>query len=108
MCCSRWPSAGTPGCSFSTSPQLGWTWKAGARYGHASGLRGPWRQRAAWTEADPLTDRERQVLRFAGDGATGAEIAKRLKLPEGTVRNHLSEAISKLGASNRTEAARIA
>lgn len=62
----------------------------------------------AWTEADPLTDRERQVLRFAGDGATGAEIAERLKLSEGTVRNYLSEAISKLGASNRTEAARIA
>jgi two-component system response regulator DesR len=62
----------------------------------------------AWTEADPLTDRERQVLRFAGEGATGAEIAERLSLSEGTVRNYLSEAISKLGASNRTEAARIA
>ncbi|MCU1234302.1 MAG: two component transcriptional regulator, LuxR family [Candidatus Solibacter sp.] len=62
----------------------------------------------AWTEADPLTDRERQVLRFAGDGASGAEIAERLSLSEGTVRNYLSEAISKLGAANRTEAARIA
>jgi two-component system, NarL family, response regulator DesR len=62
----------------------------------------------AWTEADPLTDRERQVLRFAGEGASGAEIAERLSLSEGTVRNYLSEAISKLGASNRTEAARIA
>ena len=62
----------------------------------------------AWTEADPLTDRERQVLRSAGEGATGAEIAERLNLSEGTVRNYLSEAISKLGASNRTEAARIA
>ncbi len=62
----------------------------------------------AWTEADPLTDRERQVLRYAGEGATGAEIADRLHLSEGTVRNYLSEAISKLGASNRTEAARIA
>ena len=62
----------------------------------------------AWTEADPLTDRERQVLRFAGEGAGGAEIAERLNLSEGTVRNYLSEAISKLGASNRTEAARIA
>lgn len=62
----------------------------------------------AWTEADPLTDRERQVLRFAGEGSTGAEIAERLSLSEGTVRNYLSEAISKLGASNRTEAARIA
>jgi two-component system response regulator DesR len=62
----------------------------------------------AWTEADPLTDRERQVLRYAGEGSTGAEIAERLSLSEGTVRNYLSEAISKLGAANRTEAARIA
>jgi two-component system response regulator DesR len=62
----------------------------------------------AWTEADPLTDRERQVLRSAGEGASSAEIAARLDLSEGTVRNYLSEAISKLGASNRTEAARIA
>ena len=62
----------------------------------------------AWTEADPLTDRERQVLRYAGEGDSGAEIAERLNLSEGTVRNYLSEAISKLGASNRTEAARIA
>jgi two-component system response regulator DesR len=62
----------------------------------------------AWTEADPLTDRERQVLRYAGEGQSGAEIAERLSLSEGTVRNYLSEAMSKLGASNRTEAARIA
>ena len=62
----------------------------------------------AWTEADPLTDRERQVLRYAGEGDSGAEIAGRLSLSEGTVRNYLSEAISKLGANNRTEAARIA
>jgi two-component system response regulator DesR len=62
----------------------------------------------AWTEADPLTDRERQVLRYAGEGSTSVEIAERLNLSEGTVRNYLSEAISKLGASNRTEAARIA
>jgi two-component system response regulator DesR len=62
----------------------------------------------AWTEADPLTDRERQVLRYAGEGAASAEIADRLSLSEGTVRNYLSEAISKLGAANRTEAARIA
>ena len=62
----------------------------------------------AWTEADPLTDCERQVLRYAGEGDSSAEIAGRLSLSEGTVRNYLSEAISKLGASNRTEAARIA
>jgi two-component system response regulator DesR len=63
---------------------------------------------AAWTEPDPLTDRERQVLRLAAEGAAGADIADRLNLSEGTVRNYLSEAISKLGAANRTEAARIA
>jgi two-component system response regulator DesR len=63
---------------------------------------------AAWTEPDPLTDRERQVLRLAAEGAAGADIAERLNLSEGTVRNYLSEAISKLGAANRTEAARIA
>jgi two-component system response regulator DesR len=62
----------------------------------------------AWTDPDPLTDRERQVLRYAGEGAASAEIAERLNLSEGTVRNYLSEAISKTGASNRTEAARIA
>lgn len=62
----------------------------------------------AWGEPDPLTDRERQVLRLAGEGASGADIAARLALSEGTIRNYLSEAISKLGAANRVEAARIA
>lgn len=62
----------------------------------------------AWSEEDPLTDRERQVLRLAAEGSTGVEIAASLRLSEGTVRNYLSEAISKLGAGNRVEAARIA
>lgn len=62
----------------------------------------------SWGEPDPLTDRERQVLRLAGDGVASSEIATKLKLSEGTVRNYLSEAISKLGAANRVEAARIA
>jgi len=62
----------------------------------------------AWSEPDPLTDRERQVLRLAGLGLAGPAIAAELGLSEGTVRNYLSEAISKLGASNRVEAARIA
>ncbi len=48
----------------------------------------------AWAETDPLTDRERQVLRYAGEGATNAEIAARLKLSECTVRKYLSEAFS--------------
>ena len=63
----------------------------------------------AWTdEPDPLTDRERQVLRMAGEGAASSDIAIELNLSEGTVRNYLSEAINKLGATNRVEAARIA
>jgi len=63
---------------------------------------------AAWDAADPLTDRERQVLRLAGEGHPSARIASELHLSEGTVRNYLSEAISKLGAANRVDAARIA
>lgn len=63
---------------------------------------------AAWDEPDPLTERERVVLRLAGDGQGNAEIARSLQLSEGTVRNYLSEAISKLGARNRTDAARLA
>lgn len=63
---------------------------------------------AGWDEPDPLTDRERQVLRLAGEGRSSARIAAELHLSEGTVRNYLSEAISKLGAANRVEAARIA
>lgn len=62
----------------------------------------------AWSEADPLTDRERQVLRLAADGLSSADIAATLSLSEGTVRNYLSEAISKLGAQNRVEAANLA
>jgi two-component system response regulator DesR len=57
---------------------------------------------------DPLSERERQILWRAGEGTTSAEIAAELHLSEGTVRNYLSEAISKLGASNRVEAARLA
>jgi two-component system response regulator DesR len=63
---------------------------------------------AGWGGDDPLTDRERQVLALAGDGKTSSEIAKLVHLSEGTVRNYLSEAISKLGAANRIEAARVA
>jgi two-component system, NarL family, response regulator DesR len=62
----------------------------------------------AWSEADPLSDRERQILRHAGDGASAAEIGAALHLSAGTVRNYLSEAIGKLGAANRIEAMRIA
>jgi two-component system response regulator DesR len=63
---------------------------------------------AAWGEDDPLTERERQVLRLAGEGVTSGEIARQLNLSQGTVRNYLSEAIGKLGAANRIEAYRTA
>jgi two-component system response regulator DesR len=62
----------------------------------------------AWTEADPLNERERQVLRLAGDGLSSIEIATRLNLAHGTVRNYLSEATAKLQARNRIEAYRLA
>lgn len=63
---------------------------------------------AAWGEADPLSERERAVLRLAGEGLSTAQIGERLALSSGTVRNYLSEAISKLGAANRIEAWRLA
>ena len=62
----------------------------------------------AWGEADPLSDRERQALRLAGEGLSAGEIAQRLNLSHGTVRNYLSEAIGKLGVGNRIEAYRLA
>lgn len=57
---------------------------------------------------DPLTERERQILRLAGEGKSTADIARLIHLSEGTVRNYLSEAISKLDAVNRIDAFRIA
>lgn len=63
----------------------------------------------SWSAAaDPLNERERQVLRLAGSGSSTAEIAQLIHLSEGTVRNYLSEAMSKLHAKNRVEAYRLA
>jgi two-component system response regulator DesR len=62
----------------------------------------------AWSDADPLNDRERQALRLAGEGLSASDIATRLNLSAGTVRNYLSEAIGKLGVGNRIEAYRLA
>ena len=74
---------------------------------------GPARDRSATGagrvgETDPLADRERQVLRAAEEELASADIAKRLDLSEGSVRNYLSEAIAKLEVTNRNEAARLA
>ena len=58
--------------------------------------------------SNPLTEREREVLAASVEAATIADIARALSLSEGTVRNHLSAAIQKVGARNRGEAARVA
>ncbi len=63
---------------------------------------------AALDDLDPLSDKERKALKLAEEGKSTADIAKLLFLSEGTVRNYLSEAISKLNATNRVDAARIA
>lgn len=57
---------------------------------------------------NPLTDREREVLAAAADGATIADVASALHLSESTVRNYLSAAIGKTGTRNRIEAVRAA
>jgi len=57
---------------------------------------------------NPLTSRERDVLAASADGSVNAEIAVKLSLSEGTVRNYLSACIQKTGARNRAEAVRIA
>lgn len=57
---------------------------------------------------NPLTGRERDVLAASADGSVNAEIAGKLSLSEGTVRNYLSACIQKTGARNRAEAVRIA
>lgn len=61
-----------------------------------------------WGAENPLTEREREVLRLAGEGLSAGDIAKELFLSAGTVRNYMSEAIQKLEARNRIEAISIA
>ncbi|GAA1997288.1 response regulator [Microbacterium ulmi] len=65
-------------------------------------------QASLFEGANPLTDRERQILRLAADGRSAAAIAAEVYLSAGTVRNNLSSAIGKVGASNRAHAVRIA
>ena len=60
------------------------------------------------SERDALSERERQILQLASIGQTTLEIAQAFRLSEGTVRNYLSGAMSKLGVSNRTAAAHLA
>ncbi|MGW6913944.1 response regulator transcription factor [Kitasatospora sp. NPDC054939] len=64
---------------------------------------------AAWdTASNPLTARETEVLRLAAEGAEAGEIAARLYLSVGTVRNYLTTIVTKLGGRNRVDAVRIA
>ena len=62
----------------------------------------------ALDDTDLLTDKERKALKLASDGLKTSEIAKQLYISEGTTRNYLSDAIAKLNATNRIDAARIA
>jgi two-component system response regulator DesR len=62
----------------------------------------------ALDDSDPLSNKERKAIKLAGEGLKTEEIAQALFLSKGTVRNYLSEAISKLNATNRIDAARIA
>lgn len=59
-------------------------------------------------EENPLTEREREVLKLAGEGLSAGEMSARLYLSAGTIRNYLSEAIQKLDARNRIDAHAIA
>jgi two-component system response regulator DesR len=61
-----------------------------------------------WQEQNPLTDREKEVLLLAKEGKTANEIAKTLYLSSGTVRNYISDVLTKLNAKNRIEAITIA
>lgn len=65
-------------------------------------------QASLFEGANPLSDRERQILRLAADGRGAAAIAAEVFLSAGTVRNNLSAAIGKVGAANRAQAVRIA
>lgn len=55
--------------------------------------------------ADPLTDRELAVLKLLAEGCSNKEIGSRLTITEGTVKNHMTNVLGKLGALDRTQAA---
>ena len=55
--------------------------------------------------AEPLSQRELEILRLLANGATNKEIAAQLVLAEGTVKNHVTNILTKLGVTDRTRAA---
>lgn len=59
---------------------------------------------SVWDEDNPLSDREKEVLKLAADGLTSKEISEKLFLSNGTIRNYMSEILSKLDCKNRVEA----
>lgn len=63
------------------------------------------RARPAASLSEPLSDRERDVLRFLACGMSNKEIASALNLAEGTVKNHMTNVLGKLGVLDRTQAA---
>jgi two-component system response regulator DesR len=111
-------SAGTLGQLVKLAPQVGLIATEAAPADLISGIRQLARGEpvldvrmalAAFTaDPSPLTDRECEVLRLARDGAPVKDIAGRLHLSRGTVRNHLSRVLTKTGGRTRIEAIRIA
>ena len=102
---THYPGGGGPG----RRPDTRYQQRSSAGRRHASGNKEAGRSQAALAEGiNPLTRRERQVLAASAGGSLNSEIAARLYLSEGTVRNYLSSCIQKTGARNRTEALRIA
>ena len=95
-----------PGQGRARSPS--WRAASGRCWRGSGSSTGTWPPRRWRSGATPLSAREADVLRAAADGATVADIAGRLFLSEGTVRNYLSSAIGKTGARTRVEAARVA
>ena len=62
-------------------------------------------KRAPQTLADPLSERELGVLKLLADGCSNKEIGSRLNITEGTVKNHMTNVLGKLGVLDRTQAA---
>ncbi|WP_274648711.1 response regulator transcription factor [Paenibacillus humicola] len=99
--------AGVKGFLLKDSPidELGEALRSVARGGRAVS---PELAMTFWEAENPLSEREREVLKLAREGLSAGDIAKKLYLSAGTVRNYLSEAIQKLEAKNRIDAIVIA